>query len=87
MRYGAVSYLFGGISSGVLQDIINKFSNLYILFSSNKFLIDELNWFYEEIEEEIKTPEPKRATGRNFDASKNILNADRSYMGMIMPIS
>ena len=57
MRYGSVRYLFGGTSSGALQDILNKFSNLNGMFSSHDVLIDELNRCYEEIEKEIRTPE------------------------------
>ncbi len=56
-RYGSVSHLFAGTSSGALTDILGKFPNLNSMFSSHDFLIDELNRFYEEIEKEIKIPE------------------------------
>ena len=59
VHYGSVKYLFNGTSSGALYDILNKFSNLYGMFSSHDVLIDELNHCYEEIEKEIKIPELK----------------------------
>ena len=76
IRYGSVRYLFGGTSSGALQDILNKFSNLNGMFSSHDILIDELNRCYEEIEKEIKTPELKE---RLEEMAKEFLEEKSEY--------